>query len=341
MLVDVGLGRDTNLESARIAAPAFEAAGYNAMWTAETDHDPFLPLVVAADRTDRLELGTSIAVAFARNPMTVANLGWDLQEFSRGRFVLGLGTQIQPHIARRYSMPWSKPAARIREFVCALRTIWDCWLSGERLTFDGEFYSHTLMTPFFAPDASVISEVGMPKVFLAGVGPKMTEVAGEVGDGFICHGFTTERYLREVTLPALERGRARAGMTLEGFEIVGPPFVVTGVDEAEVEAAAVKARAQLAFYGSTPAYLPVLVLHGWEDLGIELHRRTKAGDWSTLGDVIDDEVLSAFAVIGPLGTIASQIKARYGDVVTRVRFATPNSVAPDWWAGISEELSAE
>jgi probable F420-dependent oxidoreductase len=341
VLVDVGLGRDTNLESARTAAPAFEAVGYNAMWTAETDHDPFLPLAVAADRTDRLELGTSIAVAFARNPMTVANLGWDLQEFSRGRFVLGLGTQVQPHITRRYSMAWSKPAARMREFVCAIRAIWDCWLSGERLAFDGEFYNHTLMTPFFTPDASVISEVGTPKVFLAGVGPKMTEVAGEVCDGFICHGFTTERYLREVSLPALERGRARAGKTLEGFEIVGPPFVVTGVDEVEVEAAAVKARAQLAFYGSTPTYRPVLDLHGWADLGIELHRRTKAGEWSTLGGIIDDEVLSAFAVMGPLSTIASQLQARYGDVVTRVRFATPNSVAPDLWAEISEELRAQ
>lgn len=338
MLVDVGLGRDSSLAGARAAAATFEAAGYNAMWTAETDHDAFLPLATAADHTDRIELGTSIAVALARNPMTLANLAWDLQEFSGGRFLLGLGTQVEPHITRRYSMPWSRPAARMLEMVQAIRAIWDTWLHGTRLDFQGDFYNHTLMTPFFTPPTDVVAEVGVPKIFLAGVGPRMTEVAGEVGDGFICHGFTTERYLREVSLPALERGRARAGKTMDGFEIVGPPFVVTGRTEAEIDAATARTRQQLGFYASTPAYRGVLGVHGWEDLGVELHRRTREGEWDSLGELIDDSILETFAVVGPLDTIADRLHERYGDVVTRVRFSTPNTVDPNQWVEISEAL---
>lgn len=338
MLVDVGLSRDSNLSSARAAAPAFERAGYNALWTVESDHDPFLPVAVAADHTKRIEIGTSIAVAFARNPMTLANLGWDLQEFSNGRFLLGLGTQVEAHITRRFSMPWSQPARRMREMVFAIRAIWDTWLNGTRLDFAGDFFSHTLMTPFFTPNNETIAAVGLPKIFLAGVGPRMTEVAGEACDGFICHGFTTERYLREVTLPALARGRSAAGKTLDGFEIVGPSFVVTGSTDEEIVTAKVNTRQQLAFYASTPAYRGVLAHHGWADLGVELHRRTKAGEWAALGDAIDDEVLDAFAVVGHIDSIAEQLHRRYGDIVTRVRFATPNHVVPDRWADVSEAL---
>ncbi|MFM8529361.1 MAG: TIGR03617 family F420-dependent LLM class oxidoreductase, partial [Ilumatobacteraceae bacterium] len=261
MKVDGGISND--LRDAASSAREAEEAGYSGAWTAETSHDPFLPLLLAAEHTEKIELGTSIAVAFARSPMTLANTGWDLQAFSKGRFILGLGSQIQPHITQRVSMPWSKPAARMREMVLAIRAIWDCWLNGTKLEFRGEFYTHTLMTPFFTPAASDISEYGPPKIFLAGVGELMTEVAGEVCDGFICHGFTTEKYLREVTIPALERGRAKAGKTMDGFEIVGPSFVVTGTNEAELERAAAGTRQQIAFYGSTPAYRPVLDIHGW------------------------------------------------------------------------------
>ncbi len=236
MKVDGGIGSDLRLagQQARDA----EAAGYSGLWSAETAHDPFFPLLLAAEHTSQVDLGTSIAVAFARNPMLLANAGWDLQAFSGGRFILGLGSQIRPHITKRFSMPWSHPAPRMRELVLAVRAIWDCWLHGTKLDFRGEFYSHTLMTPFFAPPASDLTEVGVPRIFLASVGELMTEVAGEVCDGFICHAFTTERYLREVTLPALARGRAKAGKTMEGFEIIGPSFVVTGADEeAQVKAA--------------------------------------------------------------------------------------------------------
>ena len=232
MKVDGGIGTDLHKVAAQ--AQQVEAAGYSGAWTAETSHDPFFPLLLAAEHTTTLELGTSIAVAFARNPMTLANIGWDLQSYSRGRFVMGLGSQIKPHITKRFSMEWSHPAARMREMVLAMRAIWDCWLNGTPLAFRGEFYTHTLMTPFFNPEASDISEYGVPKIFLAGVGERMTEGAGEGCDGFICHGFTTEKYLREVTIPALARGRAKAGKTMDGFEIVGPSFVVTGTTDEEL-----------------------------------------------------------------------------------------------------------
>ena len=262
MKVDGGISLE--LSKAAASAKDTEAAGYDGAWTAETSHDPFLPHVLAAEHTERLELGTSIAVAFARNPMNLANLAWDLQSYSKGRFILGLGSQIKPHITKRFSMEWSHPAPRMRELILAIRAIWDTWQNGTPLAFRGEFYTHTLMTPFFTPDAKDVAGFGVPRIFLAGVGELMTEVAGEVCDGFICHGFTTERYLREVTLPALARGRAKAGKTMEGFEIVGPSFVVTGNDDAEMAAAEQGTRQQIAFYGSTPAYKGVLELHGWD-----------------------------------------------------------------------------
>src|SRR5215211_6962403 len=199
-------------------ARLLEDLGYDGVLTAEITHDPFLPLAIVAEHTGRVQLGTSIAVAFARNPMTLANVAYDLQSFSGGRFTLGLGSQIKPHITKRFSMPWSHPAPRMRELILAIRAIWACWNTDEKLDFRGEFYTHTLMTPFFNPGPN---PYGDAKIFLAGVGEHMTEVAGEVADGFICHGFTTERYLREVSVPALERGRAKAGKTMDGFEIVG------------------------------------------------------------------------------------------------------------------------
>src|SRR6188474_2485972 len=246
MKVDTAVG--ANLERVPKEAGSAEEEGYDGIWTAETQHDPFLPLVLAAEHTREIELGTQIAVAFARNPMLLANIGWDLQSYSKGRFILGLGSQIKPHITKRFSMEWSHPAPRMREMIMAVRAIWDTWLNGTPLDFRGEFYKHTLMTPFFAPPASDLGDFGVPRIFLAGVGELMTEVAGEVCDGFICHGFTTERYLREVTLPALARGRAKAGKTMEGFEIAGPSFVVTGNDEAELSAAEAGTRQQIAFY---------------------------------------------------------------------------------------------
>ena len=231
--VDRGIPSDLG----RVAevARAHEAAGYDGCWTGEINNDPFLPLLLAAEHTSTLEVGTSIAVAFARNPMTVAQTAWDLQAYSRGRFLLGLGTQIQPHIEKRFGMPWSHPVRRMAEFVAALREIWRCWRTGDRLRFAGDFYNHTLMTPMFTPAPSRQPD---PNIFIAAVGEAMTQVCGEVADGLLAHAFTTRRYLDEVTIPALQRGLDRAGRQRAQFQVSGPVFVVTGRDEGEMTAAA-------------------------------------------------------------------------------------------------------
>jgi probable F420-dependent oxidoreductase len=338
MKVDGGIS--FHLRDAAASARTLEEAGYTGGWTAETAHDPFLPLTLAAEHTDTLEIGTSIAVAFARNPMTLANIGWDLQAFSGGRFVLGLGSQIKPHITKRFSMEWSHPAARMREMVQAIRAIWDCWMHGTKLDFRGDFYTHVLMTPFFTPDPSDLVGFGVPRIFLAGVGELMTEVAGEVCDGFICHGFTTERYLREVTLPALARGRAKAGKTMDGFEIVGPSFVVTGGDEAEMATAAESTRQQIAFYGSTPAYRGVLDLHGWGGLQDDLNALSKQGKWVEMGKLVDDEILNTFAVVGEPEQIAPELHRRYGDVIQRISFYTPYRSDPDRWRQVLDAVKS-
>jgi probable F420-dependent oxidoreductase len=234
-------------------------------------------------------------VAFARNPMNMAILANDMQMYSKGRFMLGLGSQIKPHIEKRFSMPWSHPAARMREFVLALRAIWGSWRDGTKLEFRGEFYTHTLMNPFFNPGPN---PYGAPKVFVAGVGELMTEVAGEVADGILVHGFTTESYLREVTMPALLRGLAKAGKSRLDVQVSYPGFVVTGTTEQEMAAAAGMVKAQIAFYGSTPAYKPVLDHHGWGDLQLELNTLSKRGEWGQMAGLIDDEMMATFAVVG-------------------------------------------
>jgi probable F420-dependent oxidoreductase len=275
-----------------------------------------------------LEFGTGIAVAFARNPMTLAVLANDLQLLTKGRFMLGMGSQIKPHITKRFSMPWSHPAPRMRELILAIRAIWKTWETGEPLAFRGEFYTHTLMTPFFDPGPN---PHGNPKILLAAVGELMTEVAGEVGDGFLVHGFSTERYLREVSLPALERGAAKAGKTRADLTVSYPGFIVTGPDEKTMGAAAKGVREQIAFYASTPAYRPVLELHGWGDLQPELNTLSKRGEWVKMGEVINDDILNAFAVVAPLNEVAGEVKARFGDVVDRFSFYTPYKVEPDMW----------
>jgi len=332
--VDGGAGLGVSLTEVAQLAVDQEANGYDGFWTAETSHDPFLPLLLAAEHTSTIELGTAIAVAFARNPMTLANTAWDLQAYS-GRFILGLGSQIKPHITKRFSMEWSKPAARMREMIQAIHAIWDCWNGGGKLNFRGDFYSHTLMTPFFDPGPN---PHGDPRIFLAGVGPLMTKVAGEVADGFICHGFTTERFLREVTLPALAEGRQRSGKSMDGFEISGPSFVVTGNNEEEMAAAAASTRQQIAFYGSTPAYRPVLDLHGWGDLQDDLNRLSKLGDWETMGTLIDDDILNTFAVVGEPESVAPELKKRFGDVIQRISFYAPYASDSERWRKVFDEL---
>ncbi|MBV8788417.1 MAG: LLM class F420-dependent oxidoreductase [Mycobacterium sp.] len=308
-------GIPNQLARVRKVAGALEEQGYDGGWTAETSHDPFLPLLLAAEHTSRLELGTNIAVAFARNPMIVANIGWDLQAYSQGRFILGLGTQIQPHIEKRFSMPWSHPARRMGEFVSALRAIWSAWRDGTKLRFEGDFYTHKIMTPMFTPEAHPHPE---PKVFLAAVGEAMTEMCGEVADGHLGHPMVSKRYLDEVTAPALERGLRRAGRNRNDFEVSSEVLIATGENDDELATATTAVRKQIAFYGSTPAYRKVLDLHGWGDLHNELNRLSKQGEWDAMGSLIDDEMLAAFAVVGEVDTIAGALKSRCEGAVDRV-----------------------
>jgi len=305
------LGAD--LEMAPLAIAELEARGYDAAFTAEINNDPFFPLVLAAEHSKSIQLTTAISVAFARNPMTVANLAWDLNQYSKGRFTVGLGSQIKPHITRRFSMPWSQPAARMREFILAMRAIWACWETGVKLDFNGEFYRHDLMTPMFTPTRTTY---GAPGVNLAAVGPRMTEVAAEVADGVIAHGFTTEKYLREVTLPAVQRGLVRAGRGRETFDLSLPVMAVAGVDEEAFAQSKLRVQSQLAFYASTPAYRPVLELHGWGELQTEAHQLTRQGRWQEMGALITDEILNTFALVcEDIDRVPALLQARYAGLV--------------------------
>lgn len=297
-----------------------EQVGYDGVWTTEVGRDPFLPLLLAADRSERLRIGTAIAVAFARNPMTTAVTANDLHSFSRGRFLLGLGSQVEAHIRRRFSMPWSAPAARMREFVLALRAIWASWQTGDRLYFRGDFYEHTLMTPMFRPTSN---PWGTPPVLLAAVGPRMTKVAAEVADGLLLHSFTTPRYLREVTMPEVESGLTASDRTRADFTVCYPGMVATGSNDRELAEAVATVRKQLAFYGATPAYRAVLDLHGWGELHTELHRMSRIGDWDTMTGLVDDTVLNTLAVVGPPDEVGAEVVRRFGGLVDRFTLYSP------------------
>tara|TARA_R110000823_G_scaffold119998_14_gene244486 strand:+ start:22868 stop:23878 length:1011 start_codon:yes stop_codon:yes gene_type:complete len=302
-----------DLDMAPLSIAELEQRGYDTAFSAEINNDPFFPLLLAAEHSERIALTTAISVAFARSPMTVATLAWDLNQYSHGRFSIGLGSQIKAHITRRFSMPWSQPASRMREFVQALRAIWQCWETGEKLAFEGKFYSHTLMTPMFVPARK---EYAAPGVRVAAVGPRMTEVAAEVADGMIAHGFTTAKYLREVTLPAVERGLNAAGRERASLDISAPVFVVTGASEEAFARSKQAVQSQIGFYASTPAYRPVLELHGWGDLQSEANQLTREGRWQDMGDLITDEILQTFAIVSEdLEAVPALLKARYAGLI--------------------------
>ena len=319
-------------------ATRHEKCGYDGLWASESAHDPFLPLLLAGEHTQRLELGTAIAVAFARSPMQLAYTAHDLQAYCGGRFVLGLGSQVKAHIERRFDMPWSRPVPRMREYVSALRAIWACWDDGVKLDFRGDFYTHTLMAPFFSPRPSPHPA---PAIYLAAVGEAMTRVAGEVADGLMTHAFTTERYLREVTVPTLERGLTRAGRARADFSISHLLLTATGRTQEEMDRAVKGTRDQIAFYGSTPAYRPVLDLHGWGALGDELTALSKSAredKWTVMGSLVDDSVLNAFAVVAEPDRLAAEIRRRFGDIVDRLSFYTPYSVEESVWEPVVSRL---
>lgn len=314
-----------------------EGLGYDGVVSLETDHDVFCPLVLAAEHSQRVELLTGVAIALARTPMTVAYVANDLQRYSRGRFVLGLGSQIKAHVEKRFGMPWSHPAARMREFVLALRAIWRSWETGERLAFRGDFYTHTLMTPFFAPRPHGF---GQPRVLLGGLGSLMVETAAEVADGVIVHPMVTERYVREKVLAAVERGLARGGRSRRDFEVCLSPFVVSGRDESEVAAAREVVRQQIAFYASTPQYRVVLELHGWEAAQDELNRLSKEGRWGEMPAVVDDGMLAAFAVEAQPDRLAEAIAARFAGVADRLSFMPTWPADPADLGGLVAALRA-
>ena len=321
-------------------AAQHEASGYDGLWASESAHDPFLPLMLAGEHTERLELGTAIAVAFARSPMQLAYTAHDLQAYCGGRFSLGLGSQVKAHIERRFDMPWSHPAPRMREYISALRAIWACWNEGAKLDFRGDFYTHTLMAPFFSPPPI---PQGAPKVYLAAVGEAMTRVAGEVADGLMTHAFTTERYLREVTVPALERGLEKTGRKREDFAISHLLLTATGRTQEEMDVAVKGTRDQIAFYASTPAYRSVLELHGWGALGEELTALSKSARedrWAVMGSLIDDDVLSAFAVVAEPDRLAAEIRRRFDGVVERVSFYTAYQIDGSVWEPVVRQLHA-
>ncbi len=341
MKIDAWIGlpeASSSHELASIGARArtMEQEGYSGLMSAETSHDPFLPLALAAEHTEHLDLMTAIAVGFARNPMVLASVAWDLQALSGGRFMLGLGSQIQAHITKRFSMPWSRPAARMEEMIAAIRAIWEAWQTGERLNFRGDFYRHTLMTPMFSPGPL---DVPPPPILISAVGPLMTSVAGRAADGLVCHGFQTAEYLRDVMMPNVQAGLAEAGRDRSDFQISMPVFVVAGFSEEDAAAQAARTRKQIAFYGSTPAYRVVLEHHGWGDVQTELNRLSKQGQWDEMASVIDDEILGTFAIVAEPHEVPRRIAERFGGTLDRLQFYAGVRDA-ERWGPILEEIKA-
>ena len=314
MQIDLGV-RDAAPDNALAAARRAEGQGFDGIQFPELAHDPLIASALAGSATARIHVASSVTVAFARNPMVVATAANDAQLASGGRFSLGLGSQVKAHIERRFSMPWTAPAPRMREFIGAVRAIWRSWETGEKLAFEGEHYAHTLMTPMFSPGPN---PHGSPDIWLAGVGPAMTQLAGEAADGFIAHAFTTPEYLEQVSLPALAKGRDRSER--ERTAVIVTPFVVSGSDEAARAASERAVREQIAFYGSTPSYRPVLELHGWGDRADALHAASRRGEWAAMGRIIDDDMLDAFAV-ACAGTAPQDLRGalepRYGHLADR------------------------
>jgi len=323
----IDAGGDTDVSPADVltGAASAESDGFDGYIATETTHDALMLLTLASTATQRIDLLSGIAVAFARSPMVTALAANDLQLASSGRFQLGLGSQVKAHIERRFSMPWSRPAARMREYVEALRAIWSSWQTGEPLRFTGEFYQHTLMTPFFSPGPNPF---GPPPVWVAAVGEQMATTAGAVADGVICHVFTTARYLSEVTLPAVQRGMTAAGRAPGSVGLAIPAFVTIGRDQRELDAASAQTRARIAFYASTPAYRPVLELHGWEEIGDALNVLSRRGDWAAMGPLVTDEMLHAFSIVGDVDAVAAGIRERFEGVATRISFYSAQELEP-------------
>jgi probable F420-dependent oxidoreductase len=321
-----------SLRDVAAAAKAAEEMGFDALWTAETSHDPFFPLVLAAEHTKRIKLGTSIAVAFPRSPMVLAQIAWDLQEHSSGRFILGLGTQVKGHNERRFGVKWEHPGPKLREMIQMIHAIWDCWQNGTRPSFQGTFYNFTLMTPFFNPGPISYPR---PPIYIAGVNEYMCRLAGELCDGFHVHPFHSLKYLDEVTLPNIKRGLQKSGRKPGDCQLSSTAFVITGKDAQEIEAAKGPVRQQIAFYASTRTYIGVLEAHGWGETCYRLSEKAAKGDWSGMANEITDEMLEVYAVRGTYDEIADKVKKKYEGYLDRVAFYFPfSSGDPARWRKI-------
>lgn len=317
---------NTKLTDVNKVAPQLENMGYNGLLMTELKHDPFLPLAVAATSTEAVTLATGIAISFLRSPMAIANIAWDLNEATSGRFTLGLGTQIRAHNEKRFSVPWSPPGPRMREYIQALKAIWRCWKYNEKLSFEGEHYRFTLMTPEFVPESSGIH---LPPVTLAAVGPVMIKTAAEVADGIRLHGFCTTKYFQETINPRIESGLKAAGKLRRNFEVSGGGFIATGSDNEAVEKATETVRYRVGFYGSTPAYWPVLETHGYGDLGRKLNTMTKSGEWDKLAAQVPDDLLELFCAIGRHDEIAKNIQQRFGEMADVITTGLNEDFPPD------------
>ena len=325
--------RDPELNRVRESAAEAERLGYDGLWTQETQHEAFLPLAVAATVTSRIQLGTAIAVAFPRSPMVTAQAAWDLQRASKGRFILGLGSQVKAHIERRFSLEFESPGPKLREYVLALRAIWESWQTGGKLDFAGEFYRFNLMTPFFNPGPNEHAHV---PVFVAGVNPWMCRMAGEVCDGLHVHPFHSPKYIREIVKPAVEERKKIAGPTLSAkeaermghpdFEYASSAFVIVGDTEQERAKRAEAVREQIAFYASTRTYLPVLEVHGWADVSKQLHRKSLEGDWKGMAKLVTDEMLAEYATAGTFSDIGRKLRERYAGVLDRISLYQPYEI---------------
>ena len=298
------------------------------MWTSETQHEPFLPLALAAEHTTRIELGTAIAVAFPRSPTVLAHTAWDLANASHGRFILGLGTQVKAHIERRFGMTWESPAAKLREMILAMRALWDTWQNGAKLNFRGEFYKLTLMSPFFNPGA--IEHPDIP-IYIAGVNTQLCRVAGELCQGFHVHPFHTARYIREIVEPGIAQGAQAAHRTRADLQLSSAIFVATNDDERRA------ARQQISFYASTPTYKTVLDVHGWGEVNQKLGALAARGKWDEMPALITDEILNEVAIIAPPEKVAAQIKQRYDGLLDRITFYAPFTPqeSPRWRAMVT------
>ena len=319
MLFDVTI-LPKNLNTAGTIARQVEDYGFGGLWTAETSHNPFLPLTHAASVTDRISVGTGIAVAFPRSPMVMANTAWDLAEQSKGRFILGLGTQVRAHITKRFSSEWSAPVPRLREYIESMRAIWDTWQTGVPLHYKGEHYRFILMTPFFSPEPMPYSNI---PIYIAGVNEGLCRLAGEMCQGFHVHPFHTTRYLKEMIIPNIEAGAQKTGRTRQAVKLTCMIFVVTGRTAEEIQQSTIATKSQIAFYASTPSYKAVLEMHGWGDLAERLGKMIRENRWNELWTEISDEMLNEIAVVAPVDELAHKVKERYEGLLDRVGYYFP------------------